>query len=75
MLRIRIRHKSPITAVRWRGAPGEDAAPTDRLGIAEEAGPGVQQGRAVPEVQPPGFPAAGVESFACVAEGQLRAVR
>lgn len=47
MLRIRIRHKSPVTAVRWRGAPGEDAAPTHPLGIAEEAGLGVQRGRAV----------------------------
>jgi hypothetical protein len=75
MLRIRIRHNSPVTAVRWRGAPGEDAAPTHRLGIAEEAGPGVQQGRAVPEVQPPGFLGAAAESFARVAEGQLRAVR
>jgi hypothetical protein len=75
MLRIRIRHKSLITAVCWRGAPGEDAAPTHRLGVAEEAGLGVQRGRAVLEVQPPGFLAAGVESFARVVEGQLRAVR
>jgi len=75
MLRIRIEDKGPIAAVRWRGAPGEDAASAHLQGIAEETGLGVQRGRTVPEVQLPGFLAAGVESFARVVEGLLRAAR
>jgi len=75
MLRIRIEDKSPIAAVRWRGAPGEGAARAHLGGIAEAAGLGVQQGRTVPEVQPPGFQAADVESVARVVEGLLRAAR
>jgi hypothetical protein len=75
MLRIRIEDKSPIAAVRRRGTPGENAAPAHPQGIAERAGPGVEHGRTVPEMRPPGFLAAGVESFAGVVEGLLRAAR
>jgi hypothetical protein len=73
MLRIRIEDKSPIAAVRWRGAPGEDPAPARLQGIAEEAGLGVRQGRTMLEVQSPGLLAGGVEGFALVVEGLLRA--
>jgi hypothetical protein len=73
MLRMRIEDKSPIAAVRWRGAPGEGAARAHLEGIAEAAGLGVQHGRTVPGVQPPGFLATGVESLARVVEGVLRA--
>jgi hypothetical protein len=75
MLRIPIVGKSPIAAFRRRGTPGGDAAPAHPQGIAEEAGLGVEHGRAVPEARPPGFLAAGVESFAGVVEGLLRAAR
>jgi len=75
MLRIRIEDSSRIPAVRWRGAPGEGTAPAHVQGIAEEEGFGVQQGRTVPEVPPPVFLAADVESFAPAVEGLLRAAR
>jgi hypothetical protein len=64
MLRIRIEHKSPIMAFRWRGAPGEDAAPT-RL----------QRRRKLLQVQPHGFPAGGAEGLARVLDGLPRAAR
>lgn len=62
MLRLRIEDKGPIAAFRWRGVPGEAAAPACHQGVAEEAG------RA-------GFLAGGVEGFARVVEGLLRAAR
>jgi hypothetical protein len=75
MLRTRIEDTSPIAAVRRRGTPGEDAAPAHPQGIAEAAGLGAEHGRTVPEMRPPGFLAAGVESFAGMVEGLLRAAR
>jgi hypothetical protein len=75
MLRIRIKDRGPITAFRWRGVPGEYAAPARPRGVAEKAGIGVQRGRKVLELQPPGFLAGGVEGFARVVEGLLRVVR
>ncbi len=38
MLRIRIEDKGPVAACRWRGVPGEDAAPACLRGVAEAAG-------------------------------------
>jgi hypothetical protein len=64
MLRIRIEHKSPITAFRWRGAPGRDAAPTRP-----------QRRRKLLEVPPPRFLAGGAEGFARVVDGLPRAAR
>lgn len=64
MLRIRIEHESPFTAFRWRGAPGEDAAPTRP-----------QRRRKLLKVQPPGFLAGGAEGFARVLDGPPRAAR
>ena len=64
MLRIRTGHKSPITAFRWRGAPGEDACPTRS-----------QRRRKLLEGQPPGFLAGGAEGFARVLDGLPRAAR
>src|SRR5579859_2818935 len=62
MLRIRIEDKGPIAAFRRRGVPGGDTALARHEGVAAEAG------RA-------GFLAGGVEGFARVVEGLLRAAR
>jgi hypothetical protein len=75
MLRIRIEHKSPITAFRRRGAPGEDAAPTRLQAVEAEEVPGVKRRRKLLEVQRPGFLAGGVEGFARVLDGLPRAAR
>jgi hypothetical protein len=64
MPRIRIEHKSPITAFPWRGAPGESAPPTRP-----------QRRRKLLEVQPPGFLAGGAEGFARVLDDLPRAAR
>ena len=64
MLRIRIERKNPITDFRWRGAPGEGAAPTRPQRLRKLLG-----------VQPPGFLAGGAEGFARVLDGRPRAVR
>jgi hypothetical protein len=53
MLRIGIEGKGPAAAFRWRGVPGEDAAPARLRGVAEAAGRG-------------GFLAGGVAGFAGV---------
>jgi hypothetical protein len=45
MLRIRIEGKGPTAAFRWRGVPGEDAAPVRLQGVAAQAGLAVQWGR------------------------------
>ena len=74
MLRKRIEDEGPI-AFRWRGVPGEGTALARPQGVAAEAGIGVQWGRKVPGVQPPGFLTGAVEGFARVVEGLLRAAR
>ena len=74
MLRKRIEDEGPI-AFRWRGVPGEGTALAGPQGVAAEAGIGVQWGRKVPGVQPPGFLTGAVEGFARVAVGLLRAAR
>jgi hypothetical protein len=38
MLRIGTEDKGPVAAFRWRGVPGEDAAPALLRGVAEAAG-------------------------------------
>jgi hypothetical protein len=38
MLRIRIEDNGPVAACRWRGVPGEDAAPAPLRGVAEPGG-------------------------------------
>lgn len=62
MLRIRIEDNGPVAAFRWRGVPAEDTALTCHQGVAEETG----RARLL---------AGGVEGFARVAEGLLRAAR
>jgi hypothetical protein len=65
MLRIGIEDKCPATAFRWRGVPGEDAARAD--GRSEE---GLREA-----VMRADLLAGGMEGFARVVEGLLRAVR
>ena len=65
MLRIGIEDKCPAAAFRWHGVPGEDAA---RAGGRSEEGLRGAVMRA-------DLLAGGVEGFARVVEGLLRAVR
>jgi len=65
MLRIGIEDKCPAAAFRWHGVPGEDTA---RAAGRSEEGPRDAVMRAE-------LLAGGVEGFARVVEGLLRAVR
>jgi hypothetical protein len=74
MLRKRIGGKGPI-AFRWPGVPGEDSALARLQSVAAGAGLALQWGRKVPRVRPHGFLTGGVDGFARVVEGLLRAAR